>query len=157
MMYHDGTQNFMIEKYGVLAFKWRVVNIFCIPRSKVISKNKRVMVKLTELYILQGEAVLRMYESKGVGRRRCIPNCVLALSNPVLYNQCIHLDDVRGFLFFFSTDFDWFCKTYPSCVDSLRLPVRSIGKRNSMFFAPSPPPPLLFKLFSMTTILWSVK
>ena len=39
--YHDGTQNFMIEKYGILAFKWRVVSIFCIPRSKVISKKQK--------------------------------------------------------------------------------------------------------------------
>ena len=41
MGYHDGTQNFMIEKYGVLAFKWRVVSIFGIPRSKVISENQK--------------------------------------------------------------------------------------------------------------------
>ena len=41
MGYHDGTQNFTIEKYGILAFKWRVVSIFGIPRSKVISKNQK--------------------------------------------------------------------------------------------------------------------
>ena len=41
MGYHDGTQNFMIEKYGILAFKWRVVSIFGIPGSKVISKKQK--------------------------------------------------------------------------------------------------------------------
>ena len=41
MGYHDGTQNFMIEKYGILAFKWCVVSIFCIPTSKVIPKKQK--------------------------------------------------------------------------------------------------------------------
>ena len=68
------------------------------------------------VYILEGEADLRMYESKCVGKRHCNPNCVLALSNLVLYNHIFsilsytivstHLDDVCGFLFFFATDFD---------------------------------------------------
>ena len=37
--YHDGTQNFMIEKYGVLAFKWRVVSVFSTPRSKIFGNH----------------------------------------------------------------------------------------------------------------------
>ena len=41
MGYHDGTQNFTIRKYDMLAFKWRVLSIFSIPGSKVIPKNKR--------------------------------------------------------------------------------------------------------------------
>ena len=39
--YHDGTQNFIIEKYGILAFKWRVLSIFSISGSKVIQKKQK--------------------------------------------------------------------------------------------------------------------
>ena len=52
MGYHDGTQNFTIRKYDILAFKWRVLSIFSIPGSKVIPKNKRTLVKCPGLYIL---------------------------------------------------------------------------------------------------------
>ena len=45
MGYHDGTQNFIIDKYGILAFKWRVLSVFSITGSKVIPKNKRTLVK----------------------------------------------------------------------------------------------------------------
>ena len=38
---YDGTQNFMTEKYGVLAFKWCVERIFCIPRSRASSKKQK--------------------------------------------------------------------------------------------------------------------
>ena len=41
MGYHDGTQNFTIRKYDVLAFKWRVLRIFSIPGSKVIPKKQK--------------------------------------------------------------------------------------------------------------------
>ena len=51
MGYHDGTQNFIIEKYGILAFKWRVLSIFSISGSKVIPKNKRTLVKCPGLYL----------------------------------------------------------------------------------------------------------
>ena len=51
MGYHDGTQNFTIRKYDILAFKWRVLSIFSIPGSKVIPKNKRTLVKCPGLYI----------------------------------------------------------------------------------------------------------
>ena len=50
MGYHDGTQNFTIRKYDILAFKWRVLSIFSIPGSKVIPKNKRTLVKCPGLY-----------------------------------------------------------------------------------------------------------
>ena len=50
MGYHDGTQNFTIRKYDILAFKWRVLSIFSIPGSKVIPKNKRTLVKCRGLY-----------------------------------------------------------------------------------------------------------
>ena len=50
MGYHDGTQNFTIKKYDILAFKWRVLSNFSIPGSKVISKNKRRLVKCPGLY-----------------------------------------------------------------------------------------------------------
>ena len=48
MGYHDGTQNFIIEKYGILAFKWRVLSIFSISGSKVIPKNKRMQKELDD-------------------------------------------------------------------------------------------------------------
>ena len=51
MGYHDGTQNFTIRKYDILAFKWRVLSIFSIPESKVIPKNKRTLVKCPGLYV----------------------------------------------------------------------------------------------------------
>ena len=51
MGYHDGTQNFTIRKYDILAFKWRVLSIFSIPGSKVIAKNKRTLVKCPRLYV----------------------------------------------------------------------------------------------------------
>ena len=51
MGYHDGTQNFTIKKYDILAFKWRVLSIFSIPGSKVIPKNKRTLVKCPGLYL----------------------------------------------------------------------------------------------------------
>ena len=41
MGYHDGTQNFIIEKYGILAFKWRVLSIFSISGSKLESYSKK--------------------------------------------------------------------------------------------------------------------
>ena len=41
MGYHDGTQNFTIRKYDILAFKWRVLSIFSIPGSKVIPKKQK--------------------------------------------------------------------------------------------------------------------
>ena len=38
--YHDGTQNFAMEKFDILAFKWRTLGIFRVPRSQVIPKKK---------------------------------------------------------------------------------------------------------------------
>ena len=83
---------------------------------QAVSIHRRRRLSKRHFYILEGETVIRMYESKDVGRRRCIPNCVLELSNLVLYNHMCpirsymivrtHLDDERDFLFFFSVDFD---------------------------------------------------
>ena len=56
MGYHDYTQIFIIEKYGILALKWRVVSIFSTPRSKLISKKQKVdgelAVKLSVFFFL---------------------------------------------------------------------------------------------------------
>ena len=58
MGYHDGTQNFTIRKYAILAFKWRVLSIFSIPGSKVIPKNKRTLVKCPGLYMIHCTRVI---------------------------------------------------------------------------------------------------
>ena len=47
---HDGTQNFLKQKFDTLALKWRVARIFLISTTQIISKNKRTPNKLSGLY-----------------------------------------------------------------------------------------------------------
>ena len=95
MGYHDGTQNCMIEKYGILAFKWRVVSIFSIPRSKVISKNQRVMVKFAGLYICLVCGKTYAWYSQG------------AVYEITISGHCIVGNESYNITFHFSKDTDW--------------------------------------------------
>ena len=52
MGYHDGTQNFTIRKYDILAFKWRVLSIFSIPGSKVIPKKQKDAGEIPRVVVL---------------------------------------------------------------------------------------------------------
>ena len=106
-MYHKSNDIFKSQSNRLHFFEILKENF--LKQVVFIDRHRRLSKR--HFYILEGEADLRMYESKCVGKRHCIPNCVLALSNLVLYNHMCpilsytivstHLDDVRGFLFFF--------------------------------------------------------